>query len=151
MTNKEKYLQKIAGKESDEIKEAKWRVENHAWIRESKKMALKILLRLDELNWTQKELAVRLGKSPQYVNKLLSGNTKFGFEVIVQLQDILKFPLLNTYQREEEIESKSFSVKGKLVKLAVSAKHKSSSTIHTAKEISMNFNMPSQTYSYKSM
>lgn len=54
MTSKEKYLAKMAGKESKAVIDAKERLKNQKWLKESKRLALRILLRLDELNITQK-------------------------------------------------------------------------------------------------
>lgn len=118
MTSKEKYLKRIAGQETDAIKEAKERVENRSWLRESKKLALRILIRLDELEWTQKNLSSKLEVSPQYVNKLLKGNEKFGFDIIVKLQEILDLPILYSYKKKENLEdkkSKEFSSFGTLI------------------------------------
>jgi transcriptional regulator with XRE-family HTH domain len=119
MTSKEKYLKRIAGQESDAIKEAKERVENRSWLRESKKLALKILIRLDELGWTQRTLSSELGVSPQYVNKLLKGNEKFGFDIIVKLQEVLDLPILYSYKKRENLDdkkSKEFRSFGVLIK-----------------------------------
>lgn len=118
MTSKEKYLKRIAGQETDAIKEAKERVENRSWLRESKKLALRILIRLDELEWTQKNLSSKLEVSPQYVNKLLKGNEKFGFDIIVKLQEILELPILYSDKKKENLEdkkSKEFSSFGALI------------------------------------
>jgi len=98
MTSKEKYLKRIAGQESEAIKEAKTRVENRSWLIESQKLALKILIRLDELGWKQATLANELGVTAQYVNKLVKGNEKFGFDILVKLQDILDIPILDGYK-----------------------------------------------------
>jgi len=119
MTSKEKYLKRIAGQETDAIKEAKERIENRSWLRESKKLALQILVRLDELEWTQKILSSELGVSPQYVNKLLKGNEKFGFDIIVKLQEVLDLPILYSYKKKEngeEKKSKEFRSSGILIK-----------------------------------
>lgn len=125
MTSKEKYLKRIAGQETDAIKEAKDRVENRNWLRESKKLALKILIRLDELEWTQRTLSSKLGVSPQYVNKLLKGNEKFGFDTIVKLQEVLDLPILNSYKKRENLEdkkSKEFRSAGILIKVDFNSK-----------------------------
>ncbi|AQW90039.1 helix-turn-helix transcriptional regulator [Elizabethkingia anophelis] len=112
MTNKEKYLRKIADQESIAVKEAKERLKNKIWLKESKKLALRILIRLDELNWSQKDLADKLFVSPPYVNKLLKGNEKFGWEILVSLQEILNLPILHGFQGPSEIKTKTYSEKG---------------------------------------
>lgn len=105
MISKEKYLKRIAGQETDAIKEAKQRVENRKWLRSSKKLALKILIRLDELEWTQKTLSLELGVTPQYVNKLLKGNVKFGFDILVKLQDVLSMPIFADYKVDQKTKN----------------------------------------------
>ena len=57
MTSKEKYLAKIASKESKAVIDAKERLKNEKWLKESKRLALRILLRLDELKLTQKNFS----------------------------------------------------------------------------------------------
>lgn len=48
MTNKEKYLQKIAGKKSNTIIEAEWRIKYRDLIKEHNKLELQLLIAKDE-------------------------------------------------------------------------------------------------------
>ncbi|MXV38311.1 helix-turn-helix domain-containing protein [Flavobacteriaceae bacterium Ap0902] len=112
MTNKEKFLKRIAGQESKALQQAKWRNANREWLKESHKLALKILMALDEKNMNQKDLAEATGKSPQYINKLLKGNEKFGFEILVKIQNTLNIGLLSTFEPTARI--KEFVVEEKL-------------------------------------
>ena len=73
MTNKEKFLQLVESKEADTIKRAKERQRNRAMLRESQNIASQILSKLDELDWSQKQLAEKMEVSPQYINKILRG------------------------------------------------------------------------------
>lgn len=86
MTSKEKYLQKLAGRESEAVKNAKERIKSREWLKESQKLAIRILMRLDDLNWTQVKLADELGVTPQYVNKLLKGKEKFGWDNLIAIR-----------------------------------------------------------------
>ncbi len=110
MTPKEKYLQKIAGKKSEAVKQAEWRNANREWLVESQKLAMKILEELDKQDMTQKELAEIIGKSPQYVNKLLRGNEKFGFEVLVKIQNALNLGILSTYKPKKSAKIIQFTM-----------------------------------------
>ncbi|MGU9940266.1 helix-turn-helix domain-containing protein [Empedobacter brevis] len=105
MTSKEKYLAKIASKESKAVIDAKERLKNEKWLKESKRLALRILLRLDELKLTQKNFAKKLEVSPQYVNKLLKGNEKFGFDILIKIQEELKMPILYGTDKIEKANS----------------------------------------------
>lgn len=117
MTSKEKYLQKLAGRQSDAVKNARERIKNREWLKESQKLAIRILLRLDELKWTQAKLATELGVTPQYVNKLLKGKEKFGWDNLIAIQRILDMPILYTTQSKTEMFSKSYSKSGEIEKV----------------------------------
>lgn len=116
MTSKTKYLQKIAGTQSKAVTQAKINIENRIWIKESKKIALKILIQLDELKWTQAYLAEELEVSPQYISKLLKGNDKFGFDILVKLQKVLSIPIFSDFEIFREISSNTKTDYGKLIK-----------------------------------
>lgn len=57
MTNKEKFLQLVSDEDNNTLKEIKQRIKNRAMLRESQQIAIKVLMKLDELGWTQKDLA----------------------------------------------------------------------------------------------
>lgn len=109
MTSKEKYLLKIAGRESEAVKLAKERIKNRQWLKESQLLAVRILMRLDELGLNQKDLAERLGVTAQYVSKLLKGKEKFGWEIVIAIQSVLDLPILYGYQPQIETSSKSYT------------------------------------------
>lgn len=100
MTNKEKFLQLVESKEADTIKRAKERQRNRAMLRESQKIASKILSKLEELDWTQKQLAEKMEVSPQYVNKILRGKENLTLDTLVRLQEILNVPLLASFSKD---------------------------------------------------
>ena len=114
MTSKEKYLQKLAGKESPAVVNAKQRIKDREWLKESQKLALRILLRLDELKWTQKKLAEELEVSAQYVNKLLKGKEKFGWDNLIAIQRILKMPILYGTQQKLDVSEKTYFNSGEI-------------------------------------
>lgn len=101
MTNKEKFMLLVSDEKTETLERISERVKNRAMLRESQKIALKVLFRLDELEWTQKTLASKLGVSPQQVNKLVSGKENLTLETIVKLQEVLEICILETKKQEE--------------------------------------------------
>ena len=87
---KEKTLRFLEAHESHEassfVDEAKWRQENNAWIRWSQSIALKIVDFMQENNLSRADIAERLGCTPQYVSKILSGKTNFSFKTIAEIE-----------------------------------------------------------------
>ena len=75
------------------IQKIKERNANKKQLRTYKRLALDILLKLDEYGWSQKKLAKELGVSAQYVNKMVKGNEKFGGDLLCKLEDLLKLPI----------------------------------------------------------
>lgn len=102
MTNKEKFLSLVSPANKETLESVRFREENKAWLRESKRIAFKVLKALKEQGLSQKDLAQQMGVSPQYVNKLVKGKENFTLETQVKLQDILDIPLLASYYEEQE-------------------------------------------------
>ncbi len=75
------------------INKVKERNANRYQLRTYKRLALDILLKLDEKGWSQKKLAEELGVSSQYVNKLVKGNEKFGGEILCKIEEVLDLPI----------------------------------------------------------
>ena len=108
--NKEKIKNKIiqsATKKSGWLKDAKWRQKNRDWLNMSGRIALKVLLHLDEEKITQKALAKQLGWSPQYLNKVLKGSENLTLETICKLQRATGLVLIEVpkfeYEKEKEL------------------------------------------------
>jgi transcriptional regulator with XRE-family HTH domain len=97
MTNKEKFLKLVSNEESNVLGEIKERINNRAMLRESQKIALKVLLKLDELEWSQRELAKKMGVSPQQISKIVSGKENLTIVTQVKLQSLLDIPILASY------------------------------------------------------
>jgi len=81
-------------KDSTWLEDAKWRQANADWLDFSAAIATKILRFLRENRITQKELAERLGFSPQYVNKIVKGSENLTLETICKIQKALKITLI---------------------------------------------------------
>ncbi len=95
-SNKEKFLNLVSKEKSNTLQNIKERKKNRAMLRESKNIAFKVLMRLDELKWKQKDLAEKLGVSAQQVTKIVSGKENLTLDTLVKLQDVLQIPLLVT-------------------------------------------------------
>ena len=104
MTNKEKFLQLVSGEDSKTITEVKHRIKNRAMLRESQHIAIKVLLKLDELGWAQKDLAKAMDVSPQQITKIVSGKENMTIETQIKLQNILDIPVLASYYENKKTE-----------------------------------------------
>lgn len=143
MTNKEKFLALVSGSEPETMAEVKERNRNRAMLEESQDIALKVLMRLDELGWSQKDLAAKLEVSPQQVNKIVKGQENLTLATIVKLQDILNIGILSSYdeKKNETIEELSTDTFDSPMKLPVAKiinlfdYDRSSSEMHESKEV----------------
>jgi transcriptional regulator with XRE-family HTH domain len=85
----------IASKEpSGWLKDAQWRSENRAWLKHSQAIAIRILRTLRAKNVSQKELAEKIGVSPQQINKIVKGRENLTLETVSKLEAALDIVLL---------------------------------------------------------
>lgn len=80
MTNKEKFLQLVSEEDTKTLAEVKKRIKNRAMLRESQQIALKVLMKLDDLGWSQKDLAKAMDVTPQQISKIVSGEENLTIE-----------------------------------------------------------------------
>ena len=73
MTNKEKFLELVSEEDSRTMECIKERIQKRAMLRESQEIALKVLMKLDDLGWSQKDLAKAMDVTPQQISKIVSG------------------------------------------------------------------------------
>ncbi len=76
--------------------DAKWRQENEVWLRWSRRIALSIVDYMQENNLTRSDIANKLGVTPQYVSKILSGNTNFSFKSVAEIESKLGISCMET-------------------------------------------------------
>ena len=69
--------------------EAEWRRANQAWLRRSQAVAIKILDRMEEMHWTQHQVAAMLGCSQQYVSRIVKGSENLSLEMLSKIEDVL--------------------------------------------------------------
>jgi len=74
------------GKESAWLKEYQEQRENRLWLKQSQKTALQILRTLRSNHSSQKELAQKMGVSPEKVSQWVKGKTHFSLEIIAKLE-----------------------------------------------------------------
>jgi len=99
--NKDKFLALVAEQEVKTSEKNKERVAKRLMLRASRDIAHKILDRLEELGWSQKQLAEVLAVSPQYVSKMVKGKENFTLETLVKVQNILDLPILANYYESD--------------------------------------------------
>ena len=62
-----------SGERSTFVDDAKWRQENASWLRRSRRVAYAIMDYMQAGGLSRNDVAEKLGVSPQYVSKILSG------------------------------------------------------------------------------
>lgn len=75
-----------SGKPSTFVEDAKWRQENETWLKWSRALALTIIDYMQENGLTRSDIADRLGVSPQYVSRILSGSTNFSLKSVAEIE-----------------------------------------------------------------
>lgn len=76
--------------------EAQWRRANRAWLRRSQSVAMKMLDRMDEMKWTQAQVAEKLGCSQQYVSRIVKGSENLSLEMLSKIEDALGIEIFGT-------------------------------------------------------
>ena len=79
---------------------AEERRESEAWRRESRRIALMMLDRLEALGMSQTDLAARLGCTQQYVSRILKGHENLSLKTICKIDDVLKLGIWAPAERE---------------------------------------------------
>lgn len=92
-----KFLEKnLSSEPSTFAEEEKWRQENEVWLKWSQGIAMKIIDYMQEHKLSRADIASRLGCSPQYVSKILSGHTNFSFKSIAEIEKCLNIRIMET-------------------------------------------------------
>jgi len=115
--NKEKFLALATETDEDFMKEVEYRINNRAWLTESFGIAVKILVQLEELKWTQKDLAKAMSVSPQQINKIVHGKQNLKLETLLKLQTILDIPVMASYLENKAPKKEELKLPGTNVSL----------------------------------
>lgn len=73
---------------------AEWRMANKSWLRYSQRIAMMMLDRMEELGFTQKSLATKMGCSQQYISRVLKGTENLSIETISKIESALELEIL---------------------------------------------------------
>jgi ribosome-binding protein aMBF1 (putative translation factor) len=96
MSNLNEKLSKLASNQPSDWKaKAKYRRDNRVWLKWSAAIAVKVLDALKAQGLTQKDLAERMGVSPQQISKIVGGQENLTLQTIIQLELILGIHIIN--------------------------------------------------------
>ncbi len=143
MTNKEKFLQLVSEEDTKTLAELRKRIKNRAMLRESQQIALKVLMKLDALGWSQKQLAKAMKVSPQQITKIVSGKENLTIGTQIKLQNILDIPVLASYyeNRMAEMNQWNLTVVKRIKKI-------SEQTVHSSTNYKATKTVRLETYDY---
>jgi ribosome-binding protein aMBF1 (putative translation factor) len=85
---------KAIAKDDKALEKIKDRINNRIWLKYSQKVALIVLNEIELKDISQKELALKMEVSPQYINKLVKGKEKLNIETISKLESALNINIL---------------------------------------------------------
>ena len=114
--NKDEILDKLQNVVSTEPskwhEDAEFRLQNKKWLKRSQCVALNILRTLRAKGLSQKDLAEKLGVSPQLVNKWVKGKENFTFETVAKLEEALDIELMSVtgFEGIQETEPKMVEI-----------------------------------------
>ena len=87
---RQKTLDFLEAHQSDQpstfTQDIKWRQENEVWLKWSRSIALSIVDFMQDNGLSRSDIANKLGVSPQYVSRILSGSTNFSFKSIAEIE-----------------------------------------------------------------
>jgi ribosome-binding protein aMBF1 (putative translation factor) len=96
MSDLKEKLSKLAADQPSEWKaKAQYRRENREWLRKSAAIAVRVLDALKSQNLSQKELAERMGISPQQISKIVKGQENLTLETISNLEIALGIKIID--------------------------------------------------------
>lgn len=104
MTPKQKLQSLVSKEKTETLKKNQFRIKNREMLRESQQIAMKVLMKLEELGWAQKDLAREMQVSPQQITKIVSGKENLTIETQIKLQNILKIPILASFYEYQSKE-----------------------------------------------
>lgn len=84
-----------AAENSQFVERARSRRENAGWLRWSRRVALALVDYMQAHRLSRSELAQKLGVSPQYVSKLLSGTMNLSFKSVAGIEEALGISCLD--------------------------------------------------------
>ncbi len=99
---KKERLKALAGDNvSNWESEALQRQAEEGWRLKSAAIALQLLRSMRTQSLSQKDLAARVGVSPQYINKIVKGSENLSLETITKLEKALTISLITIFSGEK--------------------------------------------------
>ena len=89
-----------SGERSTFVDDAKWRRDNASWLKRSRRVAYAIMDYMQENQFSRNDIAEKLGVSPQYVSKILSGKANLSFKTIFEIEEGLGIEVFQTAAME---------------------------------------------------
>jgi ribosome-binding protein aMBF1 (putative translation factor) len=86
----------VSNESTDTIERNRERIAKRVQLRESQNIAVKVLDKLDQLEWSQKLLAQKMNITPEKITKIVSGKYLLSLEIQVKLMETLKISNLAT-------------------------------------------------------
>lgn len=153
MTNREKFVALVSKESKGTLERNRERIKNRVMLRESQQIAIKVLKKLNDLAWSQKDLAIAMDVSPQQINKIVKGQENLTLETQIKLQSILDIPILASYYENKAkalTELGKIEIEKKVVKFTASSElHVDSYSKSEPLIIKMTCNPTTNEYSYK--
>ena len=78
-----------SGEHSTFVSDVQYRQENALWLKRSRSVALAIIDYMQTNSLSRNDIADRLGVTPQYVSRILSGKVNFSFKTVSEIENRL--------------------------------------------------------------
>jgi plasmid maintenance system antidote protein VapI len=116
--NVKNFLKLVSDEKSDWLEKAIWRKENRDWLRNSQRIAIRILSELRKTGMSKEMLADKMGVSVKYVNEIVKGQKNLTLKTISKLEKGLGVKLIeidlkinmNTEKKIANLEEEYFAL-----------------------------------------
>ena len=91
---KEKFLTLVSAEKTRSYQKIKNRVANKPHLEVAQNIALIVLDKLDALGMSQRELAIKMGVTPQQISKIVRGSENLTLESLLKIESALDIEIL---------------------------------------------------------
>ena len=117
--NKEQFLALVLESDDTFLDELESNFKHRDMLKESFMIGIKVLAKLEELGWSQKDLAEKMKVTPQQINKIVRGKQNLTLDTIIKLQSALHIPILASYSENDTGQLQIGSNKQSVVKSVI--------------------------------
>ncbi len=117
--NKEQFLALVSESDDTFLDELESNFKHRDMLKESFMIGIKVLAKLEELGWSQKDLAEKMKVTPQQINKIVRGKQNLTLDTIIKLQSALHIPILASYSEHDTGQLQIGSNKQSVVKSVI--------------------------------